>query len=459
MKSKHFAGWSQVGARATTFASRPARFLFDYLSALFFKQTEGLTGEFGHIAPFNEEQFWKDDKQSGLRSISLHDYKITDWFPRAPGVSWSRHAEESRRYVWSERPNSDPVLGDYFAPGSKRNLVEEGGIGTIRMRPRVIDGEKCWFATALKGNECHRGIPLLIPDKILKKTALIWGGTVNIEGRIRFLQDAGLNETAARVHHASPLIVFVEKLSGVSIKVKKEPIVITPVALFGKNMSENSDQLSYTFVHCAAGPVSEIEAAGEWIENYAKLHKGRVLTNFDEQNPILADAPLSYQSLIEKKYDKKIIQQIGGTIMVESVARLTKTMNLKIGEINMGHKINVGGSAIINNNSTLTNVTQTIEATTSLDSEQKKQLKSLIAPLTADLARLSKSHAEEVQEITSALAKVVAQAAKPPKDRKKGLLNLSAKGLKEAASLVKNIMPSILKSASLIANFINTLPS
>src|SRR5260370_32272507 len=104
---------------------------------------------------------------------------------------------DARKYVeLAERPSTDAELGTYFSPRSKMDLIEEGGIGSIRLRPRSIDGEDCWLATALTGFECHGGIPLAIPDVLLRETGLNWGDRANIQGRVRFLQDAGLRDTA-----------------------------------------------------------------------------------------------------------------------------------------------------------------------------------------------------------------------------------------------------------------------
>jgi hypothetical protein len=129
-------------------------------------------------------------------------------------------------------PNNDPELGLYVSPESKMGLIEEGGIGSIRLRPRKIDDEICWLAAALSGNECHQGVPLAIPKSVLDKAAVSWGDQVNIEGTVRFLQEAGLQDTAAYVHHARPLIIFVKKISGLKTRRAPHPIIITPVALF-----------------------------------------------------------------------------------------------------------------------------------------------------------------------------------------------------------------------------------
>ncbi|HEX5720241.1 MAG TPA: hypothetical protein VF179_29065 [Thermoanaerobaculia bacterium] len=145
------------------------------------------------------------------------------------------------------------------------DLIEDGGIGTIRLRPRRIDDEDCWLATALTGIECHCGVPLAIPDALLREEGIRWGDQVNLRGRVRFLQDAGLDDTAAYVHHARPLIVFVEELKGMATRRSREPIIITPVALFEAEDPDSwrsYDKARYTFVQCLAGADSELDAAG-----------------------------------------------------------------------------------------------------------------------------------------------------------------------------------------------------
>lgn len=61
---------------------------------------------------------------------------------------------------------------------------------------------------------------------------------------------------------------------------------------------------------------------------------------------------------------------------------------------------------------------------------------------------------DEANEFAGALEKAISTVSKPAKERKPSLLQLSAKGLKEAAELVKDIAPNIIATADLIATFI-----
>jgi hypothetical protein len=453
--------WQENGAHVATRALSPSHFIDQHVSPLFFRHTQSVPVVRDCEEIVSEGQFWGNSGKVVFGEVRISGFTLTDWFPRAPGVYWSGRARRARKSVWSGPSNTDAELGEYFSPESKMGLIEDGGIGTIRLRPRRIDNKDCWLATALTGMECHCGIPLAIPHQLLLEAGVSWGDHVNLQGRVRYLQDAGLDDTAAYVHHARPLIVFVEELKGVATRRSRRPIVITPVALFEEEGPDSRRhrfdvKAQYTFVQCLAGADTELDEAGDWIEKYARKYAGRVITNFDEQRPFLADAPLSYQRLVAKTYDKTVIERFTGTILVDKIDRVVQetVTSQYFGDVHMGHNINVGGPAIINIDAVLTNVTQTIGNAPGLDPTQKSELESLVQTMKKELDQLKASHSDETKEIAEALEKAVANASKPPAERKQSLLQLSAKGLKDAAELVKDTAPSLLATARLIANFI-----
>lgn len=447
------APWDEGGARAAIRAMRPSLFIKQYLSPLFFRKTKPSKRP-QHVGPLiSEDQFWGQSGDVMFGSVHLKGFRITDWFPRSPGVFWSKHARWARDEVYASRPESDPELGLIYTPESKMGLIEGGGIGTIRLRPRSVDETLCWFGTAVKSDHCHVGIPLAIPDTLLQESAIHWGDTVDLKGRVKFLQDVGLEDVGHEVSGVRPILVVVDELRGVAIRRKPEtPIIITPVALF--QTDDKYERSKYSFVQCPAGSDSELDNATEWIEKYSTKHSGHIITNFDEQRPILANAPLSYQRLVNKTYDKSIIKEFTGMMVVERVDNLVHEHNTFVGEINMGHNINVTGPAIIAIDSTLSHVTQTIGAAPGLDASQKSKLEAMVESLKKELDSIKASHPDEAKEIASAVEKAVAHASKPTGERKKSMLELSAKGLRDAAETVKDIAPAILTTAGLIAKFV-----
>jgi hypothetical protein len=110
-----------------------------YLRPLLFWRTadEGKKGKLRESQ--TAEAFWRNGAEVVLGEVRLKGFRLTDWFPRAPGVYWSPSAARIRERVRMHPPNSDPELGLYVSPLSKMGLIEEGGIGSIRLRPRKID--------------------------------------------------------------------------------------------------------------------------------------------------------------------------------------------------------------------------------------------------------------------------------------------------------------------------------
>jgi len=127
-------------------------------------------------------------------------------------------------------------------------------------------------------------------------------------------------------------------------------------------------------------------------------------------------------------------------------------------EVNMSHNINVGGSANINIDSVLTNVNQTIGQTDSLAPNKKDELKELVATFQKELDSIKQSHAAETAMIAQRLQEIVNGATQPPEKRNKKLLEISGKGLMDAAETVEKIVPGLLTTARLIGQFVLGLP-
>jgi hypothetical protein len=309
--------WERARSRVTERVGDVVNFIAENTLPLFWDHT--VPGGGGPSKTFIDEVgFWKDSSSLGLSSVWLKGFTLSDWFPRAPGVYWSGSAVKHRaEQVFGI--TDDPELGKIYSPLLKLTLVETGGIGTIRLLPRRIDNTDVWFATAVKGPECAGGIPIAVPNSFLKDSKVVWGDSVSICGEVRFLRDAGLEDVAASVHHASPVIIFAEKIEGsAKRKLRENPVILTPVVLFDRmkdgfqilpEVNQFGD-FGYTFVHCNAGSKEELDRAAYWVERYATKHHGRIITNYDQLSPILADAPLSYQRLVKKNYDRTIIEHL-----------------------------------------------------------------------------------------------------------------------------------------------------
>lgn len=419
------------------------RFLAEHLLPLL-RNVATLGGGGRDLLVETEEVFWQQVSTEMFSVIRLNGFTVTDWFPRIPGKFWLPNAIRWRNAM-QERVEirSDPVLGNFMNPSGKRDFVQMGGFGTVRLSPKTLNGKRHWFATAFKSSSCDAGIPLAIPDDLLFESSFRWGQQVNIVGRLHFLRDTGLRWLSRFTVGISPVILVVESLRPSRSRVSRD-VLIRPTVLF----EHRPYSFDYVFVTCRANCDYDIQHACEWISLYAERFNGRVVTNFDEQLPRFANAPLSYQRLVTGSYERRFVTRYLTRTTVNHIDK----MNVK--ELHMDNVYRVGGDAIFNIDSVLKNVTQTIGSSRNLNADQKAELERLSEQLKNALQPIRVSHSEESQVILDSFQNAAAQAAKPPEQRKKNLLKVSADGLISAAKTVADIAPAVLSTASLIAKFL-----
>jgi len=232
-----------------------------------------------------------------------------------------------------------------------------------------------------------------------------------------------LDVIASEVHHASPLIVFVDELEGTASLRSADPIIITPVVLF---LAKDADQayrykhVRYTFAQCAAGSNSELDSLADWIEKYVKAYGGSIATNFDERRQTFINAPLSYQRLISKTYDRVVIEHFEGAISADRIdsinhAEITTQYS---GETHMGHNFNVSARQSSTSIPSSTTSLRPLTLSQGLEPAQKAELERMVQTLKTDLDSIKGSHPDETQAIADALQKATAQASKPQGERK-----------------------------------------
>lgn len=123
-------------------------------------------------------------------------------------------------------------------------------------------------------------------------------------------------------------------------------------------------------------------------------------------------------------------------------------------EITLGHKVTIGRDGIVNIDSGLSHVTQSLGAQGVLEPQILKDLEVRIAALVAELEKIKQSNADEVKAITTRLKETVEHATRPPNERKNSLLDISVKGLIDAANTVAEIAPSLVVAAKSFVDFV-----
>ena len=96
----------------------------------------------------------------------------------------------------------------------------------------------------------------------------------------------------------------------------------------------------------------------------------------------------------------------------------------------------------INIGSYLENVTQTINASSSLQPEKRQELAALVQELKGALEPVSKTNPEDSARVAETLELAVKEATKAKPNP--GFLKITAEGLKEAANALKDVAPAVL---------------
>jgi hypothetical protein len=451
--------WRNLGKIARLTALNPARFIVQHIAPLLYGWAKKRPGRSPRDRAFcSEQEFWHASAALPFSTVDLQQFRLLNWFPRAPGVYHSRWAVKVRESLWDRDVVQDPDLGPIVRPNSKMDLIEEGGVGTIRLQPRRIESTDYWLTTAVTGTQCAGGVPVAIPDQLVSPGNYEWGDTVTIRGKVRTLTDLGLEDSAKSVHHAAPLLVVAESVERSSASQQSSnPVLITPVILFSDEDKpdeiRNHDwggEFGYSFVQVQAGPEHELDAAEEWLTLYASKHGGKVITNFDQLRPFLADAPLSYQRLVKGTYDRTIIENVHfvGHKLADRIDRVENVMSVNV---TLGDGSVIHGDFVVAN-SIRDSFNRAKEASGS------DELRALLERLASQVgSMLQKLDSEDAKKTADALETLTKEATREKPRRE--WWELSLKGLTDAAKSVKEIGQPIIETARLLVPILTQLSS
>jgi hypothetical protein len=140
-----------------------------------------------------------------------------------------------------------------------------------------------------------------------------------------------------------------------------------------------------------------------------------------------------------------------GDISGSSGVAIGKGAKAKGGNVHTGDKIDMSGDfrgAIVNVKSTLSNVSQTINALPNADDTAKAELQKLIAQLNEALQQVPAENADDAEAVAQ-MAETLVETANSEKPNKT-MLQITGDGLKKAAENLAAIVPDVVKIAGAI---------
>jgi hypothetical protein len=227
--------------------------------------------------------------------------------------------------------------------------------------------------------------------------------------------------------------------------------LVSPVVLFddgetGKKQKQRhfaNQNVQYTFVQCPADGDRSTDYAATWLEAYVAQHSGRVISNFDEQRPIMADVPLSYQRLVQKTFDRTIIEHLhmNGGRLADRIDHITQEQVMSV-SVTLGDGTVIHGDFVVANS-----IRESFNRVK--DSNMGAELKKLLERLTSEVGTLLQHLDGERAKQAASDLDVLTKEAISPKPRSEWW-QLSVEGLKDAATAVRDIGKPVIETVKLI---------
>lgn len=260
------------------------------------------------------EEVWRlfiSEQLYDTRRVTLERFHLFEWFPLSPGKFHTTEGKENRRRS-AEAMFQTAQGAVYYNPYGKASMLR-GGVGAVRLRPRLVAGEPHYFMTASSSGVCHEGFPVLVPRRFygqLKRRMLAEGAApVTLSGEMRYVMEdlpslfEGQREIPTLYLHVDELSLVPEPRPGVT------SYAISPALSF---VGEFDGREGMYVTYCTFDPSSAhgLEEAINWLEKFyvTEVHKGVVVTDFDEVQPRFPGAVFGLPDLMAGKLDQAQVE-------------------------------------------------------------------------------------------------------------------------------------------------------
>ena len=189
-----------------------------------------------------------------------------------------------------------------------------GGVGAVRLRPRMVANEAHYFMSVSSNGVCHEGFPVLIPRRFYGeiKPRLLQEGAVpvTIKGEMRYLLEelpaffGNHRQIPALYLHVDDLQVLPKPRSEVN-----RYAISVAISFIGEY--ENREGVYSTFATFDPARTGNLEKTVTWLEQFyvTETYKGVVITDFDEVRPRFQGAVFGLPELMAGNLDQERIKQ------------------------------------------------------------------------------------------------------------------------------------------------------
>lgn len=344
--------------------------------------------------------------------IRLEGFHLIEWIPIAPGLfhtsdaQWNRR-EAQRNAVRLLEENSigptwvpsivnvssfegNPLFKNIlktlktnpgkkvvieYNPDGKESMIK-GGIGSVRLASKVINGSEKYILGATSTGVSHEGIPLIIEtglyQKVISKIKECGGYYVNLIGRLKIIpKDLSIIKAYNEV---TRFCIYVEDIEYIKPSNKEDLMSSIAVSYYSSN-SFADKRLSF----CSFTPDkkdSELIGAVNWLQEYAIKYSST-------KNPIVEGDFDEFKQHFDQ-VDFPIVDVSNGKMSKETLLKYREFFHFQINEMVMGDKFeNIQNSTIVNRSESVA-INSTENEKSNADLHEGQQMKKTFQDLVAN---------------------------------------------------------------------------
>jgi|GEM_PF-1028969 len=254
-----------------------------------------------------------EERLYDTRRVTLEHFHLFEWFPLAPGLFHTPAAYSARQWAMQNK-ELGPDGKTYFNPVGKLSMLR-GGIGAVRLRPRLIAGEPHYFMTASSNGVCHEGFPVLIPRRFygLLKARLLDEGAVavTVSGEMRYVPEDAVSFFEER-RDVPLLYLHVDELDVLPRPRAEVTQYLINVAVSFVGEYAGMQDAYATFAAFDPARRGALAQAVTWMrEVYVSgAHRGVVITDFDEVQPRFPQAVFGLPTLMAGQLERDRVRAL-----------------------------------------------------------------------------------------------------------------------------------------------------
>ena len=384
-------------------------------------------------------------------NIILDSFFIFEWIPRSPGLYYTEEGQRARKEASSRIISIDNKIVVYD-PYGKQSMLD-GGVGNIRIKPIMLEGNEYHFMTASANGVCHEGVPVAIPSKLYNDIIeeISGRGVVvrDLIGKLKLVPDE-LTNLYRGIREVPKCYIKVESLTKASNPSRSGSVDLNvSVAVSFLSRFEGHNRIYATYVTFDPASKVSFKENLRWMEYeyVTEKYKGKVITDFDQIMSHFPNATFSMEKIMTLNLNADELSNLGDDTGLNffEILQLQTKLKVNLTVNNMGDEYNISGGqqANVGPHGNVSNLTQNQNILSQVD------MHSLIEELEK-LRLAAKKQAVDVEHDKEVGVIAAAQDAAKKGDKPKLLQHLASAGkwtLDIATKIGTTLAASVIKEA------------